>query len=106
MYDNVTAGIFDCTQTMESDHDDRDDFKPYEDNSGWYAMQWEVYNQWLSYDFGQNMPIGRLCIRWDDFKNITYGAESIRVDTSVDGGNWRGKQKESRRRRGYNVEHP
>ena len=69
-------------------------------------MQWEVYNQWLTYDFGYKRPIGALCIRWDDFKNITYGAESIRVDTSVDGGNWRGKQKESRRRRGYNVEHP
>ena len=47
-----------------------------------------MYNQWLTYDFGQTMPIGRLCIRWDDFKNITYGASSVRVDTSLDGAAW------------------
>ena len=37
------------------------------------------------YDFGYVTPIGQVCIRWDDFKNITYGATSVRLDTSVDG---------------------
>ena len=89
MYDNITAGIFDCEQTIDragANGPDlyMDDFAR-EDDSGWYAMQWHVEDQWLEYDFGYVTPIGQVCIRWDDFKNITYGAESIRVDTSLAG---------------------
>ncbi len=51
-------------------------------------MQWHVYDQWLSYDFGMVTPVGQLCLRWDDFKNITYGATSVRIDTSTDGTTW------------------
>ena len=52
-------------------------------------MQWDVTNQWLSYDLGRGgRSVGALCLRWDDFKNITYGATSVRVDTSVDGVTW------------------
>ena len=73
------------TQTL--DHDYLDDYNR-EDDSGWYAMQWHVYDQWLSYDFGMVTPVGQLCLRWDDFKNITYGATSVRIDTSTDGTTW------------------
>ena len=51
-------------------------------------MQWHVQDQWLQYDFGYVTPVGQLCLRWDDFKNITYGATSVRVDTSTDGTTW------------------
>ena len=51
-------------------------------------MQWHVEDQWLSYDFGVIQEVGQVCIRWDDFKNITYGAESVRIDTSLDGVVW------------------
>jgi len=71
-YDNVTAGVFDCQQTLDSDN--LDDFK-IEDDSGWYAMQWNVTNQWLAYDLGAGgRPVGAVCLRWDDFKNITRAA--------------------------------
>ena len=75
------------TGTQTLDNDNLDDHAR-EDDSGWYAMQWHVQDQWLQYDFGYVTPVGQLCLRWDDFKNITYGATSVRVDTSTDGTTW------------------
>ena len=56
MYDNITAGVFDCEATL--DQDVGDDYYYHEDDSGWYAMQWHVEDQWLSYDFGVVQEIG------------------------------------------------
>ena len=80
--DDGALDWYDCSKTLDG---------RLRKETGWWAPPHHVTDKWLAYDLGRVARVGELCIRWGEYLNAddvheTYGAASVSLETSTDGG--------------------